>query len=765
MSSGKDSARDVRSVCPYCGVGCGMVLKVKDGEIIRILGDKSHPVNEGRLCTKGVTAGIPVNHSDRLERFQYREDRTSDFLPLEPEAALDQVAERLKVVLAESGPDALAFYVSGQLSTEAQYLSNKLCKGFWGTNNIDSNSRLCMASAASGYKLSFGADSPEASYSDIDEADAFLAIGSNMADCHPILFQRVTRRMKKANARLIVVDPRRTATAASADLFLQIAPGTDLALLNGLLNGLIQRGCVDQRFIAGHTEGLEKAMAIASQFPIERTAELTGLEEKEIEAALDILCESEAWMTFWTMGLNQSRRGTAHTSAICNLHLLAGQIGKPGAGPFSLTGQPNAMGGREVGYLSAGLPGQRAVVNAEDRAHVEQLWNVSEGRIQSKPGPVAQEMFRQVQSGSIRAIWVIGTNPVASMPRNGSVAEALKQADCVIVQDVYEGNETAEYAHYLLPGSLWAEAEGTMVNSERRVTLMEKAVDPPGHAMPDWQIICEVAQRMGYSGFDFESASEVFEEVKLFRNEATRYLLDGMSYERLRKGPLQWPCESKDSSGETKRYGWHYGAVDPHDPETSKGVQFARASGKALFVETPYEPEADADPIGSLILNTGRYPHQWHTLTKTGRVQQLNDLNAGPELEIHPTDAERLGIVDRSQLTLTSINGTFRIPARISDAVLPGHCFAPIHWNQAFAPDCSVNSATLETSDPVSLQPALKSASVEIEVAAPVDDCREHSQTDPFEEGFRIAKQSVRFFRAPGGRLSGHIEQKPQFNR
>ncbi|MEM0966262.1 MAG: nitrate reductase [Verrucomicrobiota bacterium] len=743
-------SKEVRSACPYCGVGCGVVLSAKSGKIEKVRGDKLHPANEGRLCTKGTTCAIPVNHPDRLTTFQSRATRDEGFSVQSPEDTFNAVADRLRSILDESGPDSLAFYVSGQISTEAQYVANKLCKGFWGTNNIDSNSRLCMASAASGYKLSFGADSPEASYEDFDHADVFLAIGSNMADCHPILFQRVARRMKESGARLIVVDPRLTSTAKAADLFLQIAPGTDLALLNGLLNGLIQRGCVDQRFIADHTEGFERVLAVVSKFPLEVTSELTGLPGASITAALDILCESDKWMSLWTMGLNQSQRGTAHTSAICNLHLLTGQIGRLGSGPFSLTGQPNAMGGREVGYLAAGLPGQRTVTESADREFVSSVWGVPSEKIQAKPGPDAVEMFKRVKAGKIRALWVIGTNPVASMPKNGQVVQALKEVDCLIVQDVYEGNETSEYAHFLFPGALWAEAEGTMVNSERRITLMQKAVDPPGDARPDWELVCSVASRMGYPGFGFGKASDVFEEVKRFRNERTRYVLDGVDYDLLAKGAVQWPCFEASHGGISKRYGWHPKEAKSLSGVASDRIRFATESGKARFVETPYEPKGESALEESLILNTGRYPHQWHTLTKTGRVRKLNELNPAPHLEIHPSDAKRLGVEDNDLLAVTSESGDFRITAKLSKEVLPGHCFAPIHWNQAFGEKFSVNASTIEEADPLSKQPALKSASVSIKVESKgggLGEALQHGEDRPdlYEEGFEMARANLRF--------------------
>ena len=726
-----------------------MILNVKDGKIIRAMGDRDHPSTKGRVCTKGSTAGVPVDHKDRLSTFQFRESIDAPFSNLEPEKALDQVAEKLSIILKESGPDSLAFYVSGQMSTESQYLCNKLAKGFWGTNNIDSNSRLCMASAAMGYKASFGADAPEASYDDIDHADAYFAIGSNMADCHPILFQRVQERQKAAGAKLIVVDPRYTATAESADLFLQIEPGTDLALLNGLLAGLISRGKIDDQFVADYTEGLEEVIRVVASYSLSKTSELTGLSVESLERALDILCEADAWMSFWTMGLNQSLRGTAHTAAICNLHLLTGQIGKDGAGPFSLTGQPNAMGGREVGYLSAGLPGQRAVAVADHRELVEKIWDIPEGTIQPKPGPVAQDMFDNVASGDIRAVWVIGTNPVASMPRNGTVAKAFENADLVIVQDVFEGNETSKYAHYMFPGALWAEAEGTMVNSERRITLMGKAVEPPGDGEADWKLIAEVAKRMGFSGFDFETASDVFEEIKLFRNEKTQYILDGVTYDRLREGPLQWPCYNENDLGTAKRYGYRRNTEVEFEDDAKPDLKFATPSGRAQFVPTEYTPDPKPSKERSLVLNTGRYPHQWHTLTKTGRVDTLNRLNQGPTIEINAKDADAFGIAEGSIIRVQSKDGEFAIPAEISERVKPGQCFAPIHWNQAFQEDGSVNAATLSESDPVSLQPALKSAEISVvSVEAPKI---EEPKEDPYEEGFRMAQGIIRLYRQPGG--------------
>ena len=473
------TTRSVKTVCPYCGVGCGMILQVENNRVVKVLGDKEHPANFGRLCTKGNTVALTLNSSDRLAAAYARGDKNSERTPVPLEMALEQTAARLQQIISKHGPDAVALYVSGQLSTESQYLANKLAKGFLRTNNIDSNSRLCMASAASGYKLSLGADGPPGSYQDIDKLDCALVIGANMADCHPILFLRLLDRQKQG-AKIIVVDPRRTATAEKADLYLQIQPGTDLAFLNGLLRLLLDNGCVDKNFVVQHTEGWDELCELLKDYPVARVAEITGLREKDIATAAKWIGESPEVTTFWTMGLNQSTHGTWHTNAICNLHLATGKICRPGSGPFSLTGQPNAMGGREVGYMSHALPGQRAVRSAADRAFIEKLWGVPDGAIGTEPGLDAVSLFQKLETGEVKAVWMIGTNPVASMPNRQRVINGLQRAEFVIVQDAYHPTETSRYADILLPGAVWAEAEGTMVNSERNITLMQPAVAPPG---------------------------------------------------------------------------------------------------------------------------------------------------------------------------------------------------------------------------------------------------------------------------------------------
>ncbi|NUP19969.1 MAG: molybdopterin-dependent oxidoreductase, partial [Streptomyces sp.] len=542
------STTQVRTVCTYCGVGCGVLLDVgmgSDGRrtVLKASGDKAHPANAGRLCTKGATTAEMLAAPGRLTTALVRDDRGEEPVPSPIADAIAETARRLRTIIDEHGPDAVAFYVSGQMSLEAQYLSNKLAKGFVRTNQIESNSRLCMASAGMGYKLSLGADGPPGSYEDFDKADVFLVIGSNMADCHPILFLRMMERVK-AGAKLIVVDPRRTATAAKADLFLQLKPGTDLALLNGLLHLLVENGHTDADFVAEHTEGWEAMPAFLADYAPAAVAEITGLAEDDLRTAARLIGEAGEWMSCWTMGLNQSTHGTWNTNALVNLHLATGAICRPGSGPFSLTGQPNAMGGREMGYMGPGLPGQRSVAVDAERAFVEELWELPPGTLRADGvGKGTVEMFRKMADGEIKACWIICTNPVASVANRRTVIEGLEAAEFVVTQDVFGETETNAYADVVLPGAMWTEGEGVFVNSERNLTLTRPVADPPGEAMADWRIIAAVACAMGYEqGFSYDSAEDVFEEIRRAWNPATGWDLRGVTYERLRATPVQWPA-------------------------------------------------------------------------------------------------------------------------------------------------------------------------------------------------------------------------------
>ncbi|MFL9915727.1 sulfite reductase subunit alpha [Paraburkholderia fungorum] len=725
------SSNNVKTVCPYCGVGCGMVLHVEDGHVVKISGDKEHPANFGRLCTKGQSAHVALRKSGRLEGAFVRHARDQDPVPLPMAQAISATATRLRGLLDEHGPDALSFYVSGQMSIEAQYLVNKLAKGFVGTNNIESNSRLCMASAGSGYKLSLGADGPPGSYDDIDHADLFFVIGANMADCHPILFLRMMDRVK-AGAKLIVVDPRRNTTAEKADLFLPIKPGTDLALLNGLLHLLHENGHTDASFIAEATEGWDTMPAFLADYAPEKVSEITGLSVADIREAARMIGAASEWISCWTMGLNQSTHGTWHTNAICNLHLATGKICRRGSGPFSLTGQPNAMGGREMGYMGPGLPGQRSVLVEEDRAFVEDLWCIPKGTLKTEVGNGTIDMFARMAAGEIKACWIICTNPVASVANRQNAIAGLRAAELVISQDAFLDTETNRYADVLLPGALWAEAEGVMINSERNLTLMQKGIEPPGAALPDWQIIARVACEMGFAAaFSYASVEEVFAEITRASNPKTGYDLRGASHRRLKETPLQWPLAAADGADRNPvRYlndGVSQTLKERPDGNRPQLV-FPTTSGKAVFFARAFAAPAELpDREFPIVLNTGRLQHQWHTMTKTGKVAMLNKLNPGPFVEIHPEDAAMLGIKGKDPVEIRSRRGRAVLPAVVTERVQAGNCFAPMHWNDVFGDDLCINAVTSDAIDPVSQQPELKFCAVALspvalEALAPVSN-------------------------------------------
>lgn len=705
------STTQVRTVCTYCGVGCGVLLDVGAGPdgrrtVLKASGDKAHPANAGRLCTKGATTAEMLAAPGRLTTALVRDDRGEEPVPSPAADAIAETARRLRAVIDEHGPDAVALYVSGQMSLEAQYLANKLAKGFIRTNQIESNSRLCMASAGAGYKLSLGADGPPGSYEDFDKADVFLVTGSNMADCHPILFLRMMERVK-AGAKLIVVDPRRTATAAKADLFLQIKPGTDLALLNGLLHLLVENGHTDPDFIAAHTEGWEAMPAFLDDYAPAAVAELTGLAEDDLRTAARLIGEAGEWMSCWTMGLNQSTHGTWNTNALVNLHLATGAICRPGSGPFSLTGQPNAMGGREMGYMGPGLPGQRSVLVEAERDFVEELWELPPGTLRADGvGKGTVDMFQKMADREIKACWIICTNPVASVANRRTVIEGLEAAEFVVTQDVFGETETNAYADVVLPGAMWTEGEGVFVNSERNLTLTRAVTDPPGEAMADWRIIAAVACAMGYEkGFSYESAEDVFEEIRRAWNPVTGWDLRGVTYERLRDTPVQWPAAEVDGP---QRNPIRYVDADG-------GLRFPTASGRAAFHARPHMPAAEMpDDDYPFVLNTGRVQHQWHTLTKTGKVAKLNKLNPGPFVEVHPRDARELGIADGDRVEVASRRGRAVLPAVVTERVRPGDAFAPFHWNDLFGEYLSVNAVTSDAVDPISFQPEFKVCAVSL---------------------------------------------------
>ncbi|QKT06924.1 molybdopterin-dependent oxidoreductase [Gordonia sp. X0973] len=712
----------VDTVCGYCGVGCGLTLTRSDDEqptITKAKGTAAHPANQGRLCTKGNTTADLLNGGGRLTTALRRPTRDADQVPVDVDEAVDEVARRFTEIRAEHGNDAVAFYVSGQMSLEAQYLANKLCKGYFRTNLIESNSRLCMASAGTGYKQSLGADGPPGSYDDLDHADVFLVIGANMADCHPILFLRMMDRVK-AGAKLIVVDPRRTTTAAKADLYLPVKPGTDMALLNGLLKLIVDAGRLDERFIAEHTQGWEEMPDHLADYPAARVAQITGIDEADLRTAADWIGSADNWVSLWTMGLNQSTHGTWHTNALCNLHLATGAICRTGSGPFSLTGQPNAMGGREMGYMGPGLPGQRVVTDPAHRAEVEALWDLPDGTLRTEVGGGTVDMFEALADGRIKAVWIICTNPVASMANRAKVIAGLGTAEYVVVQDAFSGVETADHADVVLPAALWSESEGVMINSERNLTLTAPLMRAPGQALPDWQLICRVARAMGFDGFDFPDAAAVFDEIKRFHNPRTGWDLRGVDYERLRRGPVQWPAPPGSPDRNPIRY-LNDGVSQSRHVDgdgTAPRLAFATPSRRARFFARPYLPPAEQpDEEFPLVLTTGRLPHQWHTMTKTRKVAKLMKLNPSTFVEIHPLDAQRLGIADGDRVAVSSRRGTAFAPAVVTENITVGTCFVPMHFADATGPDLAINAVTNDAVDPDSLQPEFKACAVALSPA------------------------------------------------
>jgi sulfite reductase (NADPH) flavoprotein alpha-component len=668
--------------------------------IKKIRGDPHHPANFGQLCAKGATVAQTVDVASRLRYAMVRPSRGQAPLALSPSQAIGTAARRLNAILQSHGPGAIGFYLSGQLTTESQYLFNKFAKGCLRTNHVDSNSRLCMSSAASAMSLSLGSDGPPTCYQDIELADTFLFVGSNAADCHPVAFARVQRRMGRGRAECIVVDPRRTATAQAATLHLPIRPGTDLALLNGLLHLLCRARRLDEGFIAAHTEGWAAVEAMLADYPPQRVAALCGISMYDLIHAGRILEHARGLLTFWSMGVNQSLTGTFTGNAIINLHLALGQIGRPGCGPFSLTGQPNAMGGRDVGYMSHLLPGQRLIANPEHRRQMERLWGLPAGTIRPQPGHDAAALFEALERGEVKAIWIVATNPAASMPNLPRVRAALEKAELVIVQDAYCPTETTRYADVLFPAAVHLEQGGTFCNSERCVSLMEPVVAPPGDAHPDWWWGRQVAEAMGFkAGVRFDSAAEIFDEfarVTAGRPDDQ----SALSHAVLRaRGPLPWPCPALGKPM-ARRY---------------EDGQFPTPSGRARFFARPHVPrDFLPDEHFPLVLTTGRIASQWHTRTKTGLVPQLNAQAPAPFLHMHPNDAAVLGLEEGDPARVQSRRGQTLVRVRPDGSIPPGMLFLPIHWNDLWAGGASPNETTSAAADPISHQPALKYTAVAV---------------------------------------------------
>ncbi|HEX8978184.1 MAG TPA: molybdopterin-dependent oxidoreductase [Parasulfuritortus sp.] len=724
---------EVRSTCPYCGVGCGVLIETDGARIVGVRGDPEHPANQGRLCAKGSTLHLSAGNEGRLLYPELRADKSAPRQRLDWDAALDHAAGRFAGIVAEHGPDAVGFYLSGQLLTEDYYVFNKLAKGLIGTNNCDTNSRLCMSSAVSGYKATLGADAPPCNYQDIDQAATLFVAGSNTAYAHPVLYRRIeAARGRNPGQRLIVVDPRLTDTARDADLHLAILPGTDVALFNGMLHVMLWDGLVDGGYIAAHTEGFEALRDRVRAYTPERVAGLCGIREDDLVTAARWFAAGPT-LSLYCQGLNQSSHGTDKNAALINLHLATGQIGKPGAGPFSLTGQPNAMGGREVGGLANLLPAHRDLADPEHRAEVARQWGVAE--VPERPGLSALELFEAARAGRLKALWIVCTNPAHSLPDQTAVREALERCEFVVVQECHAGSETVPYADLLLPASTWGEKDGTVTNSERRISRQRGALAPPGEARHDWRIGVDFARRLesllpspsggGEGGegnrvalasvapsplplsprergslFPYESAESVWNEHR----ETTRGRdldITGLSYAALdRLGPQQWPMPEGAAAGRARLY---------------EDGRFATASGRARFHAADYLPPAESvNPRFPLVLNTGRLRDHWHTLTRTGRVARLWNHVEEPCIGLNPADLERRGIRPGSLVKVSSRRGQQILKCQADADVRPGQVWLPMHWGAAVVTGLGVNALTSPERDPVSRQPELKYAAVQV---------------------------------------------------
>ncbi|MDP3979619.1 MAG: molybdopterin-dependent oxidoreductase [Pseudomonas sp.] len=695
------------STCCYCGVGCGVLIEHDDEKILGVQGDPEHPANFGKLCSKGSTLHLT---GDLDARALYPELRLGKGLARSRtnwDSALEHAANVFAETIHEHGPDSVAFYISGQLLTEDYYAFNKLARALVGTNNIDSNSRLCMSSAVVGYKRSLGADAPPCNYEDIEQSDCVLIAGSNMAFAHPVLFRRLEEaKAKRPEMQIIVIDPRRTDTCDLADLHLPIIPGSDVALFHGILHILMWEGWIDRAYIDAHTEGFDALKTLVRDYSPQMVSELCGISQDSLQQCARLIGSAPSFLSLWCMGLNQSSSGTAKNSALINLHLATGQIGKPGAGPFSLTGQPNAMGGRETGSLANLLPGHRDAANAEHRAEIAQHWGID--ALPQSTGLTAIELFEAVRVGKIKALWIACTNPAQSLPDQNKIHQALAACPFVVVQEAFFTTETCHYADLLLPAASWGEKEGTVTNSERRVSHVRRAVPPPFDARPDWAITTDFARRLEKllrpgmpSLFDFDNPQALFEEYKHLT--AKRDLdLSGLSYAILdNHGPQQWPFPAGATQGTARLYG---------------DGRFPTANGRAQFHADPYRaPKEKRETRYSLTLNTGRLRDQWHGMSRTGTAARLFGHVEDAVLSLHPDELRRRRLQNGDLVKVRSRRGSLIVPVQADDSVRSGQAYLPMHWGNRFLKGLGTNVLTQPAFDPLSKQPELKHAGVEVE--------------------------------------------------
>ena len=722
LQDGKDAAKatlvsnvsETKSTCCYCGVGCGVLIQTEPdpetgkAKITGVRGDPDHPANFGRLCTKGSTLHLTAKPDARILYPELRLGRDEPRTRASWDTALNHVAERFADIIHEHGPDAVAFYISGQLLTEDYYVFNKLAKGLIGTNNVDTNSRLCMSSAVSGYKVTLGADAPPACYEDIDHTQCLFIAGSNTAYAHPILYRRIEdAKANNPEMKIIVVDPRRTDTAQAADLHLAILPGTDVALFNGMLHVMLWEGLLDNTYIQAHTEGFDALKNTVREYTPKMVADICGISEADIITAAKWFGAGPT-LSMYCQGLNQSTSGTDKNAALINLHLATGQIGKPGAGPFSLTGQPNAMGGREVGGMANLASGHRDLANPEHRAEIAKLWGIDS--VPETPGKTAVELFEALRDGSIKAVWIACTNPAHSMPDLNTVHAALNNAELVVLQDTFNNTDTNAFADVILPATTWGEKEGTVTNSERRITHLQPAMPTLGDARPDWQIVVQFAHRLASlldskpdaeKLFPYQNAEQVFNEHR----ETTRGRdldITGLSYQLLdTNGPQQWPFPEGVSTGRARLY--------------EDGI-FPQAGGKAHFANTIYKATADkTDARYPLHLNTGRLRDQWHGMSRTGTVAQLFNHAQEPIISMNAGDMERRGIKPGDLVKISNRRGNLILRAQPSEEMSPAQTYIPMHWGAKYMSGLGVNALMPSAFDKTSKQPELKHSAIKLE--------------------------------------------------
>jgi assimilatory nitrate reductase catalytic subunit len=723
QAQGERVLRETRSTCPYCGVGCGVIIESEGEQITGVRGDPDHPANFGRLCTKGstlhLTAAAPITHQARLLHPMRREHRGDRPARVTWEQALGFATESFAQVIRENGPDAVGFYISGQLLTEDYYVFNKLAKGLIGTNNVDTNSRLCMSSAVAGYKLTLGADAPPNCYDDVNHAQCIFIVGSNTAWAHPILFRRI-EDAKAANPQMKIIfcDPRRTDTAEIADLYLPIQPGTDVMLFNGLLHIMLWEGWVRHDYVAAHTNGFDDLKATLRDCTPDLVSQVCGIPKADLFAAAKMFATSPATLSLYCQGLNQSTSGTAKNAALINLHLATAQIGKPGAGPFSLTGQPNAMGGREVGGLANLLSAHRDLANPAHRAEVAALWGVPS--VPEKPGKTAVEMFQAAADGEIKALWIACTNPAQSMPDQATVRRALQRAELVVVQEAFSTTATCDYADLLLPATTWGEKTGTVTNSERRISRVRPAIAKPASTKHDWAIAVEFAHRLEkklrpgeptlfpYSTADEEGGAEALWNEHRESTRGRDLDITGMSYGLLEQAPLQWPMREGESAGKARLY--------------EDGV-FPTPDGKARFANVAWQPLAEPrESRYPFSLTTGRLRDQWHGMSRTGTLGRLFGHVAEPAVEMNAQDMARKSLQDGDLVHVTSKRGSIVVPVQASAELGMSQAFIAMHWGSEYLTGCSstgerlagVNAITTSAFCPSSKQPELKHAAVKI---------------------------------------------------